>query len=180
MHNIKYIITYTATGKMSLESADISYSTTNPIVARRLAIKELIRIDVISQLQLTDSLPENPHGIGEWDCSSLVHQAPAMNSILRPFSVNLLLDLEGTEYVLYGGDTGDTLEALWAEAQTLKQYSLIDQSALTGVLQNLDYNPDAVQTEPPFLFCEGLSFVPDFKFKQFDIVKADSDFLLGC
>lgn len=180
MYPIKYIITYTTGSQTLPESAEITYTGSNPILARRLAINELKRILAIAEDQQSGKQPDNMYGIGEWDSCSLIHQTPELNSILVPFSVNLLLDLDGNEYVLFGEGVQETLEALWAETHTLKQSSRINASDLTGILQNITYSSEAEQDMPPFLFCDGLSYIPEFEFKQFDIVKSDCEFLLGC
>jgi hypothetical protein len=119
---------------------EITFSFTNPLIARSLAIKELQKIIVIADQQLTGATPSNPYGIPEWDNPILISETPEMNSILTPLTVELILDLGGTEYILYGAGVKETIEALSSEARQYRLDGLITETSQIRLLENVDWD----------------------------------------
>lgn len=157
---------------------EMIFSFADPLIARSLAIQELKRILDVADKQLTGAAPYNPYGIPEWDNPSLIREIPEMNSTLTPLTVELILDLGGTEYILHGAGVQETIEALSAEARQLMIDGLIDDLLLIGLLENTEWEYDYKDDEHPYLFTDHLNELPDFSFIQHSILKEHAEFLL--
>jgi hypothetical protein len=158
---------------------EITFSFTNPLIARSLAIKELQKIIVIADQQLTGATPSNPYGIPEWDNPILISETPEMNSILTPLTVELILDLGGTEYILYGAGVKETIEALSSEARQYRLDGLITETSQIRLLENVDWDSEKDDDTPAFQFTEGLTELPVFSFIHHFILKDYAEFLLS-
>lgn len=111
------------------------------------------------------------------DYADFINNLPELNPIVNAFSVDLILDLGGTQYLLGGGDQEETLEALWAKSELLKQMKIADENQFVQILQNVEFNPDT--EEPLFLIGDEISEVPEFPFKQFSLLRSNLHFLLS-
>lgn len=175
-HNYRYAIKiYMGAGNHS----EISYCFPNPIISRALAIQEFKKISLVAKAQLNNLAPGNPYGITEWDSAEFIRQGSALSSILRPFSLELLLDLDGAEYTLSGQGIRETIEALSAEYHQFKLDGFISYEDETEILENIEYGSSIAEDKPAYIWCEYLTDVPDFQYIQHSILKQESDYLLS-
>jgi len=158
---------------------EISYSFSNTLHARHLAIQELKKVLDIAKNQLYGREPHNRYFIPEWDNPDLISDTPELNTILRPFSVTLSWIVGNTEYILYGDGIADTIEALITEAQEYESQHMVKEQDLTGLLLNKDFIATPGNTQQAYVLTDNLYEIPDFRFSQYSILKADREFLLN-
>ena len=159
-------------------SKDFGFSYANPLLARRYAIQELKNILVTADNQLQGLEPNNRYCIPEWDSPHLIDEAPALVSMLVPFSVTLYWYVGDTEYALFGHGIGDTIEAMIAEGYEYKSTDFPDLSQFIELLEKTDYSPTQEYAQTRYLRCDGLQKVPNFDFIHHYILSEDSEFLL--